>query len=45
MKGLPKFDSDEVTETVDEVEGHKKGLPKVDGDDSDEVEGHRYQKQ
>jgi hypothetical protein len=41
MKGGPKFDGDEVTEAVDETEGHRMGLGKVDADESDEVEGHR----
>jgi uncharacterized protein YjbJ (UPF0337 family) len=33
--------SDTFEAETDEVEGHKKGLPKVDGDDSDGIEGHR----
>jgi hypothetical protein len=37
--------SDTFEAETDEVEGHRKGLPKVDSDETDEVEGHKFQKQ
>jgi hypothetical protein len=42
---LKPFDSDESDEAVDEVEGHRKPIAYADADESDEVEGHRMQKQ